>query len=261
MNVFQNPLERALARAVDEPASRPDFCRMLLESKVFTIGHTDASGDGRGLIPAGAIIALVNFEKSDGTRFVPFFTSLEALQRAVREEVRYLAMPASSFFEITRGATVVLNPGVNYGKEFLPDEVDALLAVGVNHIAGQRVISKEVEVQLGQPSKYPTRMVCSLSKLLEKHPRVRAAYVCLMHDPSTSPAPVLLVGIEGDGDLGVACREVGAVAAETVPSGEAVDVTRVQKGDAGVSGYFIDSVKPFYERSWATRLRALFWSS
>lgn len=258
MDVSQNALEEALARAADEPASRPDFYRVLLDSDIFAIGHTDAPGDGHGTIPAGAKLSLVSFEKSDGTPFIPFFTSLEALQGVLREEVRYVAMPSRSFFEITRGATLVLNPGARYGKEFFSNEIDALLAAGVNHTADRRVVEKETKVLLGQPAKYPTRMVSSLSKLLGKHPNVRAAYLCLMHDPAASSAPALLVGIEGDGDLGLAIREAGAVAADTVPSGEMVDVTRVQQGDAGLSDYFVNSVKPFYERSWSTRICSFF---
>lgn len=258
MDVPRNPLEEALAQAADEPASRPDFYRVLLDSNIFVIGHTDAPDDGQGTIPAGAKLSLVNFEKSDGSPFIPFFTSLEALQRVLREEARYVAMPSRSFFEVTRGATLVLNPGASFGKEFFPNEIDALLTAGVNHAADQRVVEKETKVLLGQPANYPTRMVGSLSKLFQKHPSVRAAYLCLMHDPSASSRPALLVGIEGDGDLGVAIREAGAVAADTVPSGEVVDLTRVQRGDAGLSSYFLDSVKPFYERSWSTRIRSIF---
>ncbi|MCC4609202.1 enhanced serine sensitivity protein SseB C-terminal domain-containing protein [Xanthomonas campestris pv. zinniae] len=258
MDVPKNPLEEALARAADEPASRPDFYRALLDSEIFVIGYTDAPGDGQGTIPAGAKLSLVNFEKSDGAPFIPFFTSLEALRSVLRDESRYVAMPSRSFFEITRGATLVLNPGVSYGKEFFPREIDALLTAGVNHIADQRVVEKETKVILGQPAKYPIRMVGSLSKLFGKHPNVRAAYLCLMHDPAASSAPTLLVGIEGDGELGVAIREAGAIAVDTVPSGEMVDLTRVQRGDAGLSSYFIDSVKPFYERSWTARIRSIF---
>ncbi|MCC5085436.1 MULTISPECIES: enhanced serine sensitivity protein SseB C-terminal domain-containing protein [Xanthomonas] len=258
MDVPKNPLEEALARAADEPASRPDFYRVLLDSEIFVIGYTDAPGDGQGTIPAGAKLSLVNFEKSDGTPFVPFFTSLETLQRVLREETRYVAMPSRSFFEITRGATLVLNPGVSYGKEFFPNEIDALLTAGINHIADQRVVEKETKVLLGQPANYPTRLVGSLSKLFKKSPNVRAAYLCLMHDPAAFSAPALLVGIEGDGDLGMVIREAGAIAADTVPSGEMVDLTRVQRGDAGLSSYFIDSVKPFYERSWTARIRSVF---
>lgn len=256
MNVPQNPLEEALVRAADEPASRPDFYRILLSSDVFLIGHVDTPGDGQGTIPAGAKLSVVNFEKPDGTPFIPFFTSLEALQRVLREEARFVAMPSRAFFEMTRGAVLFLNPGASYGKEFLPNEIEALLTAGVNHIADRRVVKKETKVILGQPSRYPAEMVRSLSKLFEKHPRVRAAYLCLMHDPSTSAEPVLLVGIEGDGDLEAAIREAGAVAADTAPNGEMVDLTQVRPGEAGLSSYFIESVEPFYERTWFAGVRS-----
>lgn len=46
----ETPLEHALRIAADEPASRPDFYRLLIESEVFIIGGTltaDTSGGRR----------------------------------------------------------------------------------------------------------------------------------------------------------------------------------------------------------------------
>ncbi|MDR7194562.1 enhanced serine sensitivity protein SseB C-terminal domain-containing protein [Luteimonas terrae] len=100
-----NPLEIALARAADEPAERPEFYKALLESDVYVIGHTDTPGDGLATIPAGAQVSIVNLEKEDGTPFIPFFSSLDALQRVLQAETRFVSMSARSFLDITRGAT------------------------------------------------------------------------------------------------------------------------------------------------------------
>src|SRR5437879_2012036 len=135
MQNSQNPLEIALARAANEPASRPEFYKILLESEIYVLGHTEVPGDGRRAIPAGTKLSIVDWKKTDGTPVTPFFTSIEALQRGLKEEARFVAMPARSFFEITRGATLVLDPASSHGKEFFPSEIDALLATGVNHIA------------------------------------------------------------------------------------------------------------------------------
>lgn len=253
-----NDLERKLMLAADDPTSRPEFYEALLGAEVFVIGFTDTEGEGVATIPAGAKVSIVNWEKNDGTPIVPFFTSLETLQKALKEEARYLALPARSFFEITLGSYLILNPASPYGKEFLPNEVKALLDTGMNHAPQTRVVQKETKVLLGQPANYPSEMVSALTTLLAKHSAVNAAYLCLMHDASTSEKPTLVVGFEGEGDLSKAMQAAGSVAADTVPKGEPVDFTVLKKGEAGLSDYMFKSVKPFYERSWGGKLRSFF---
>lgn len=45
--MIPNKLERALERAAKEPASRPEFYRVLLESEVFILGDSGACPGGR----------------------------------------------------------------------------------------------------------------------------------------------------------------------------------------------------------------------
>lgn len=253
-----NDLERKLMLAADDPASRPEFYEALMGSDVFVIGHADSEGEGVSIIPAGAKLSIVNWEKNDGTPVIPFFTSLETLQRALTEEARYVALPARSLFEVTLGSFLVLNPASPYGKEFFPNEIKALLDTGMNHVPQSRVVQRETNVLLGQPANYPSEMVSSLTALLAKHSVVKAAYLCLMHDSSASEKPTLVVGFEGEGDLSKAMQAAGSVAADTAPKGEAVDFTVLKRGEAGLSDYMFKSVKPFYERTWGAKLRSIF---
>lgn len=254
----ENELERKLASAADDPASRPEFYKALLAAEIFVIGFTDAPGDGRSTIPAGEKISISNWQKDDGTPIIPFFTSLEALQRALKEKARFIAMPAKSLFEITQGSFLVLNPASPYGKEFFPEEIKALLETGMNHAPKTRVVQKETKVLLGQPANYPSGMVSALSALLSKHPAVKAAYLCLMHEEGSGEKPTLVVGFDGDGDLAEAMRESGSVAVDTAPKGELVDFVVLKKNERGISDYMFKSVKPFYERGLAGKLRSLF---
>ena len=129
-------------------------------------------------------------------------------------------------------SNLFLNPKSDYGKEFIPQEIEQLLNNGISQVPSQRVVEKETKVLLGQPSNYPTKMVDSLTQLLVKHKEVKKAYVALMHDRSIDEKPHLLVGIEGDGDLELAMREVGHVAGDTAPAGEAVDLFIVRPDEA-----------------------------
>jgi hypothetical protein len=254
----QNALELALAKAATEPAQRPEFYRLLIDSQVFVLGHTEGGGEGVKDIAAGESLSIQNWRKNDGTPVIPFFASLEALRRAIKEEQSYLALPARSLFEVTQGATLVLNPASEHAKEFVPDEIAALLTTGINQVAQPRVVEKATQVLLGQPATYPDAMVSALSKLLAKHSSVKAAYLCLMHDPSHQQKPGLVVGLEGAEGIERAIQEAGSVAADTAPEGQPVDFVRVVRGEGGLSGYFIESVKPFYDRPSGSKLKSLF---
>lgn len=258
MEQAPNHLEAAFAKAAADPAERPVFYRLLVESQVFALGHTDDGFQGSKTAAAGETVSLINWQKDDGTTVIPFFTSLDALSRAIQEERSYIAMPARAFLEMTKGATLVLNPGLIPAKEFLPHEVESMLTTGVNQAPQRRVIQQETQVLLGQPADYPTKMVTALRSLFAKHPCVRAAYLGLMHDPSTQEKPNLVVGVEGESGIERAIQDAGSIVSDTVPDGGPVDFVRVAKGEVGLSDYFTKSVKPFYERSWSSKLKSLF---
>ncbi len=258
MQTEQDTLENALRAAATVPAERPAFYRLLLESSIYVIGSPDQLPEGSTTLPAGASVQIQNWQKPDGAPVIPFFSSLAALQSAITSEQGYLLLPARTFLEMTLGATLVLNPKSDYGKEFFPDQVEALLADGVNKRPSQRVVAKETQVLLGQPREYPAAMVASLTALLVKHHNVKAAYLALMHDASTDDKPHLVIGIEADGDFAKVIREAGTVAGDTAPDGEPVDLVRVVRDESGLSRYFIEQTKPFYERRWGAKLRSMF---
>ncbi len=258
MEIEENALERALRRAADEPAERPEFYRLLLESTVFVIGTSGQLSEERETLEAGSNVQIQNWQRQDGSPVIPFFSSIEALQRAIDREESYMALPARPLFEMTRGATLVLNPRSDYGKEFFPNEIESLLSDGINKRPAQRVVKKETKVLLGQPKDYPAAIVASLTTLLSKHSNVKAAYVALMHDPSVDEKPHLVIGIEADNHFEKVIREAGTVAGDMAPGGEPVDLVRVVRGESGLSQYFVDEVKPFYERTWGSKLKSVF---
>lgn len=241
-------LESALATAAVDPAARPEFYRMLIESEIFVLGSSNIPGSGDQTLPPGATLSLAQWTKADGTPVIPFFASLEALQRALKEPAQYLAMPARAFFEITHGARLVINPASDYAKEFAPNEIAALLETGVNSTLEVEQVYEEKKVLLGQPAAYPTAMVAALSKLLAKHTSVKGAYLCLMHDPSASDKPALVVGLEGGGDLVQVIQEAGSVAIDTAPAGQPVTFMEIQRGQSGVAEHLFSTVSPFYAR-------------
>ncbi|MGI1677803.1 MAG: enhanced serine sensitivity protein SseB C-terminal domain-containing protein [Cellvibrionaceae bacterium] len=267
----ENQLERLLRLASTEPAHRPEFCSVLMSSTIYILGNTGTIPDKPGEVEltAGSSINIVNWEKPDGSPVIPFFTSIEVLQKSIDSEQSYLAIPTSSLFEMTLGAVLFLNPKSDHGKEFIPDEIEHLLSVGLSQPSNQRVVEEDTHVLLGQPSDIPSKMIDSLTQLFAKHKIVKNAYLALMHDQSIDDKPHLIVGIEfieneeakvvevfNDQQLELIMREAGNVAADSAPKGESVDLCVVSKGEEGISQYFINQTKPFYEKSWGDKLSA-----
>jgi len=255
--IEENKLEEILRLAANEPAHRPQFCEILLDSQVFLLGTTGASGtDGEINLEAGSNIQIQHWEKADSSPVIPFFSSLEVLQKSINTEESYLVLPVRSLFEMTQGTTLFLNPKSDYGKEFIPEEVAHLLSIGISQAPSQRVVEKETKVLLGQPSNYPSKMINSLTQLLKKHNNVKKAYLALMHDTSVDEKPHLIVGIEAEGDIEKVMRQAGNVAGDTAPEGEPVDLYRVKNNESGVSDYLINQTKPFYEKKWGSKIRS-----
>lgn len=256
-------LESTLARAAADPAARPEFYRLLLASQIYVIGS--ARGNGRDSLAAGDGVALLSLKRADGATAIPFFTSVAALERTLKDESAYLAMPARALFDMTRGATLVLNPGSEYGKEFHPTEIATLLETGLNQVPSAWEVEDNTPVQLGLPAERPVPMLEALSRLLAKHQRVKAAYLCVMRNPSAGEHWSFVVGLEGDGDLFPVIQEAGSIVGDTAPTGAAVDFVAITRGQPGIANYMFTSVDPFYtharKRSWRDGMRSLFGAS
>ncbi|MBZ8143382.1 endopeptidase IV, partial [Rubrivivax gelatinosus] len=217
-------LERALREAATDPARRPAFFELLLQSTVFVVGRSEGPA-GEALLAPGEGVALQEWRKGDGTSVIPFFTTLKGLQRATPRDVPYLAMAARGLFELTRGATLTLDPMSVYGKEFAPDEVAALLRMGADAPMDERVLDREVRVTIGQPAQLPTEMLEALRRHFSGNAQVRAAYLALMRNPADGEDPRFVVGIAGDGDVRSTFKAAGAVVEKTIPAGMGVDFT------------------------------------
>lgn len=253
----ENKLEEILRLAANEPAHRPQFCEILMNSQVFLLGTTgESSTNGTVDLKAGSSIQIQHWQKPDGSPVIPFFSSIEILKSSIESEESYLALPVRSLFEITLGATLFLNPRSDYGKEFVPHEVEQLLSIGISHAPSTRVVEKETKVLLGQPAEYPSQMVDSVTQLLAKHSNVKKAYLALMHDTSIDEKPHLIIGIDAEGDIEKIMREAGNVAGDTAPDGEFVDLYRVNENDSGLSDYLKNQTTPFYERKWGSKLKS-----
>jgi hypothetical protein len=229
----ENDLERALMRAPSEPAARPEFYRLLLDSHLFIIGQIGNQTPERAEIQPkpgeSLMIATINHQ---GTNYHPVFSALSRLQAFVREEVQYLSMPGRQLFEATKGAHFVLNPGAQYGKELRAEEIAAIM--------GQTRIAVSV------PSVYPQALVDALSALFARDAGVIAAYLVQVQFEGQDDKPHPLVGVETEGDWQALSQAMGEAMKDTADT--VVDIVRIDRAQpTGITEALLGT-SPFYMR-------------
>ena len=238
-------LEALLAQAAGDPAFQPEFYRrLLLEQLVVLSGDAPADDPpGRRTLEAGTTLRIASLP--DGR--VPIFTSTARIfdKGVVTHQVNYTQLKGRNLLEMLRGKTLVLNPYSDYGKVLLPIEVAQLLEGKVLDTGRTITVEKATTVLLGQPAVYPTKMVQALQRLLHQQPRVRAAYLAWLHDPSSADPPHYLICLDVEGEMRAISQQAGHVANQFLQPHEILDI--VQARQNSFTDYF-DSVAPFYRR-------------
>ncbi|NOY66230.1 MAG: enhanced serine sensitivity protein SseB [Gammaproteobacteria bacterium] len=257
MNIIDEPenkLETLLRLATTEPAHRPEFCKVLLDSTVLVLGNIEAADTNEKKSDEDDTIAIVSWEESGGESIIPFFSSMSCLESSVEDDASYLEVSVREFFKMTLGTKLVMNPHSEYGKEFFPDEIELLLTTGMVQESTQRMIETDNEVVLGEPEEYPGLLVDSLTTLFSKHANVKAAYLALIHDKSQDDEPNYIIGIQGNDDLEKVIEEAGQVARDVTDEEEIIDFIIVEDDDDDISSYFIHETRPFYEGRWGSKI-------
>jgi hypothetical protein len=249
----QNDLESALIAGVEDAAARPIFYETLLKSQVLIVPAGEAPSIVAGVVQADTKLSLSTIE-IDGERHVPFFSSEARLPVGTS----FLGLSAIDFFQLTKGSNLVLNPGSNYGKIFLPDEVASLLD-GSLFRPVETLTAKGGEQQLiGQPKDYPHKFAAAVARLLASEPSVEQAFLAQHFIAGMHTQPAILVAIVAPesgfeqiaGAIGVIAKEMK----EMRDAKKEVDITRLQKANLG----YFSSQTPIYERKKKSFLSGLF---
>lgn len=239
-------LERLLVNAADDPASRPDFYRALLDSKVCVIGwigdrQPDENEEDEFVAQGGEQLS-IQHAQHEGREVIPIFTSEERVA-AYAPGSTYVALLARDLLEMTGPQELLLNPGSPYGKHFTADEVRGLLDGSLFQPQETWVAQKPEQMLIGKPARYPDKFVAALQTLFASRRNVRRAYLALIHIPSRNEAPNLLLAIDVEGDLGPVAADCGIVARETLEPGEFTDIAT-----PSIAPDYFASDTPIYSR-------------
>lgn len=243
----ENQLEESLIRAARDPAHRPQFYRDLLGSDIYAITDEPASTDSQESdAHEDRQITLQHWMGGD-TSWLPIFSSLKRLQEAVQTQAGYIQINAKDFFKITSGENVVLNPNLDYGKEFTPEEIADLLDGSLFDLAVPYTIDANTEVLISQPAIFPEALSGALSRLFAANPHIQAAYLAQIHTPQDE-RPHLVIGIDVDaeGDWNKILGESTIVALSYIAEDDYADFIPIKDSDLG--RLVIQHTHPFYTK-------------
>lgn len=95
----------------------PQFLDELLDAEIYCLGTQDQNHQ----------IQFRILETPEGDQAIPFFLSLEQIQTDLGSDEAYVCLKTRKFFEMTKGAILVLNPTSEIAKEFSPEEIESIL--------------------------------------------------------------------------------------------------------------------------------------
>lgn len=95
----------------------PQFLDQLLLADVYCLGSKDSQQQLQFRV----------LETPEGDQAIPFFLSLDVIHQDLGVDVPYLVINTRKLFEMTAGATLVLNPTTALAKEFDPEEIQSIL--------------------------------------------------------------------------------------------------------------------------------------
>ena len=259
--VALDPLAVALAKASKEQTdeAKKVFYNILINSPVYVLGKP--KGEEAEPAPGARtmsentefIFASCPHPYKEGELLIPFFSSLEHLKRAMSRsnEKTFLSFPGLTFLAlaVSTQKPLILNPGYDPHKIFTVDEVDFLLKAAKPEPFEPRHFKPGTKVALGPPQVYPQDLVGALLDFLPQHRDVKAAYMTSMREEGQDSSPVLVIGFEVEGEeLGPWFRQAADLVNKFAEDGQAIDFAKVERGEGGLSQFFVEKVSPFYLR-------------
>jgi hypothetical protein len=245
-----NELEHALAQATRDPAARPRFYQLLMESQLFVLVAPHAGPPGERTLKPSENLPLISWKKGE-QNIIPMFTSLPLLQQIARQtgqELPFFALKGQDLFKVlaTGPLPAVLNPNCPVGKEFFVEEMRDIVSGKFFQVAKPEIVQKERKVMLGQPAEYPQKLVEALQRHLNTEPRVEAAYLAQIADSSS--APHLIFAISLHGEIDPVMQPLLLITREILGPNKTADFTVLGRGGS-LDDYFLTKTQPFYQKS------------
>ena len=164
---------RSTPEGVDPKQAEDAVFKALLDATVYA--HVPAQTPPKGRM------RFIQFVRPDnGQTVLPFFSDRLQAEQPASKTVAIVAMSGRQLFELTRGATLMLNPNLD-AQALYPPEIAALLEGREIGFFSKHELAQGVTVLAG-PSSVPTdELHAMLRRLFERESTVRAAYLVEVH--------------------------------------------------------------------------------
>ena len=244
-------LEALLAAAASQPDDvyrRRAFLEGFIRSDLLVVGKIPDGGIVDGVAQQGAELHIATTTLPNGGTRIDVFTTEFALSHAHPQGADFIRLPTRDLMQMTFGTHLMLNPGSDYGKEFLPGEVAGLLDGSIFEPPSlkRHVVEQETQILVGQPSDYPHELVKRLLKVFADAPHIHAAALVQAVRPDENEAS-LLIGYETD-DPEAGLQGVAEVVAVTDTAGRPVDFMPLSRGELLFGKGLFGDIKPFFQR-------------
>jgi hypothetical protein len=222
----ENEIERMLVLAVKDPAARPAFARALMDAEIFLVlipeGPLATDADGRTTVPEGTRMKLPNARRGDQA-FIPFFSARSRARVWFKGDHVITSNTTRDLFRRYPATSFVLNPGSEFGKEFVPEEIERHLAGSFENYQTE-IIQKPQQVLLAHPKEKPVDLIAALARELGASNSVHAAYLMYaMREGSSEPSWML--GVDHVGSWDDVRAAIGRAVAGDVLNGQMLDAT------------------------------------
>jgi len=164
---------RAKQQSAEAPLAEDAFFKALLEATVYA--HVPIEG-----APPGRMRFIQFVHPENGQTVLPFFSDRAQAEAPQRTDASIVAMSGRHLFELTRGATLILNPNLDQVTLY-PPEIDALLEGRELGSYAKHTLKEATSVAACPPSVPTDALNLSLRDLFAREQTVKAAYLVEVH--------------------------------------------------------------------------------
>ena len=184
-----------------------------------------------------------------GVGFVPIFTADKRIQSVFGEEkMTVVRQTFRQIAEQLQGANFVLNPGSDYGREFMAEEVAAMLAGDFETVATEGDDDgPPLPVAVARPAPMPTHLTQPLARMFGAMREVQAAHIAQAVFPDPDGTKRLVIGIAADGDLDFILERAAPLLDRVAKPSDVIDFVPIP--GSPLDGYFERDVSPFYKKT------------
>jgi|GEM_PF-6355186 len=247
MFIPENDLERSLMRAAEQPEHRAAFLKELLDAELaFALLDT---GNAR----EGYVVPEVSH---DDLSFVPVFSSQTRIHAMFGDEkLQVVRQTFRQILEQIDDANFVLNPGSDYGRELMAEDVACMLDGDFERAAegfedadeDGEAAENEPPMLVGEPSPAPAHLTAPLAALFATIPQVKKAHIGQAVFADSEGVRRLVIGLAVDGDIDDVLDRVGEVLEKAARPSDVIDFVEVP--GSPLDQYFARDLKPFYSRN------------